>query len=74
MRSEKVSGDNRDGRSELPTVLEFLRPGNEPMVTCLHRLGRDTRNVLNLIHEAEQRGAFVIMLAPYLNAGRNEPQ
>ncbi len=53
IRSEKVSGATRDGRAELATVLEFLRPGDELMVTRLDRLGRDTRDVLNLIHEAE---------------------
>ncbi len=50
---------------ELATVLEFLRPGDELMVTRLDRLGRDTRDVLNLIHEAEQRGAFVTVLDPH---------
>ena len=67
VRSEKVSGGNRDGRVELATVLEFLRPGDELVVTRLDRLGRDTRDVLNLIHEAEQRGAFVTVLDPHVS-------
>jgi len=67
IRSEKVSGGSRDGRDELATVLEFLRPGDELMVTRLDRLGRDTRDVLNLIHEAEQRGAFVTVLDPHVS-------
>src|ERR1035437_365138 len=62
VRSEKVSGASRDGRNELSTVLEFLRPGDELVVTRLDRLGRDTRDVLNLVHECEQRGAFVTVL------------
>ncbi|WP_237481885.1 recombinase family protein [Lichenibacterium dinghuense] len=66
-RSEKVSGGSRDGRTELATVLEFLRPGDELVVTRLDRLGRDTRDVLNLIHEAEQRGAFVTVLDPHVS-------
>ncbi len=44
IRSEKVSGGSRDGRPELATVLEFLRPGDEVVVTRLDRLGRDTRD------------------------------
>ena len=44
IRSEKVSGGSRDGRTELATVLEFLRPGDELVVTRLDRLGRDTRD------------------------------
>ncbi|MCW6513065.1 recombinase family protein [Lichenifustis flavocetrariae] len=56
-----------DGRSELATVLQFLRPGDELVVTRLDRLGRDTRDVLNLIHECEQRGAFVTVLDPHVS-------
>jgi DNA invertase Pin-like site-specific DNA recombinase len=59
IRSEKMSGASRNGRNELATVLEFLRPGDELVVARLDRLGRDTRDVLNLIHECEQRGAYV---------------
>ena len=67
IRSEKVSGGSRDGRPELATVLEFLRPDDELVVTRLDRLGRDTRDVLNLIHEAEQRGAHVTVLDPHVS-------
>jgi DNA invertase Pin-like site-specific DNA recombinase len=67
IRSEKMSGASRDGRGELATVLEFLRPGDEQVVTRLDRLGRDTRDVLNLIHECEQRGAFVTVLDPHVS-------
>ncbi len=67
VRSEKLSGGSREGRAELATVLEFLRPGDELVVTRLDRLGRDTRDVLNLVHECEQRGAFVTVLDPHVS-------
>lgn len=67
VRSEKVSGASRDGRSELKTVIDFLRPDDELIVTRLDRLGRDTRDVLNIIHEVEQRGAFVTVLDPHVS-------
>ena len=67
IRSEKVSGGSREGRDELATIIEFLRPGDELVVTRLDRLGRDTRDVLNLIHEAEQRGAVVTVLDPHVS-------
>lgn len=67
VRSEKVSGASRDGRAELATVLVFLRPGDELVVTRLDRLGRDTRDVLNLIHECEQKGAFITVLDPHVS-------
>ncbi|WP_439603699.1 recombinase family protein [Shinella sp.] len=66
IRSEKISGGSREGRNELATVIEFLRPGDELVVTRLDRLGRDTRDVLNIVHECEQRGAFVTVLDPHV--------
>ena len=62
-----MSGGSREGRVELATVLAFLRPGDELVVTRLDRLGRDTRDVLNLIHECEQREAFVTVLDPHVS-------
>ncbi len=67
VRAEKVSGGSREGRSELATVIEFLRPGDELVVTRLDRLGRDTRDVLNIVHECNQRGAFVTVLDPHVS-------
>ncbi|WP_348627426.1 recombinase family protein [Rhizobium sp. N122] len=67
IRSEKVSGASREGRTELATIIEFLREGDELVVTRLDRLGRDTRDVLNIVHECEQRGAFVTILDPHVS-------
>jgi DNA invertase Pin-like site-specific DNA recombinase len=67
IRSEKLSGGSREGRVELETVIQFLRPGDELVVVRLDRLGRDTRDVLNLIHECEQRQAFVTVLDPHVS-------
>lgn len=64
IRSEKVSGGTREGRTELQTIIEFLREGDELLVTRLDRLGRDTRDVLNIVHDCQQRGAFVTILDP----------
>lgn len=36
-------------------------------MTRLDRLGRDTRDVLNLIYECEQKEAFVTALAPHVS-------
>lgn len=67
VRSEKVSGASREGREELATIIEFLRPGDELMVTRLDRLGRDTRDVLNIVHDVEQKGAFITVLDPHVS-------
>ncbi|MBX3576380.1 MAG: recombinase family protein [Rhizobiaceae bacterium] len=67
LRSEKVSGGSRHGRDELATIIAFLRPGDELVVTRLDRLGRSTRDVLNIVHECEQKGAHVTVLDPHVS-------
>jgi DNA invertase Pin-like site-specific DNA recombinase len=62
VRSEKVSGASRTGRAELATNPRVPAKGDELVVTRIDRLGRDTRDVLNLIHDVEQRGASVTVL------------
>jgi DNA invertase Pin-like site-specific DNA recombinase len=64
IRKEKVSGKSRDGRDELASILDFIRPGDELVVLKLDRLGRNTRDVLNLVHELDQKGAGLRVLEP----------
>jgi DNA invertase Pin-like site-specific DNA recombinase len=64
IRKESVSGRSRDGRSELNTILEFIQSGDTLTVVKLDRLGRSTRDVLNLVHELEGRGAHLRVLEP----------
>jgi DNA invertase Pin-like site-specific DNA recombinase len=64
IRQEKVSGKSRDGRSELSTVLDFIRAGDAMVVAKLDRLGRSTRDVLNVVYELEQKGAHLRVLEP----------
>src|SRR5688572_11336693 len=67
VRAEKISGASRDGRTELEIIIQFLRAGDELVVTRLDRLGRDTRDVLNIVHECDQRQAFVTVLDPHVS-------
>jgi len=67
IRSEKVSGASRDGRDELANVLDFLREGDTLVVHKLDRLGRSTRDVLNLVHEIEAKGAALRVLEPAID-------
>ena len=64
IRTEKASGKSRDGRNELARIMDFLREGDELVVVKLDRLGRSTRDVLNLVHELEARGAALTVLEP----------
>lgn len=67
IRTEKVSGKSREGRTELQTVLDFLRPGDVVTVVRLDRLGRDTRDVLNIAHEIKEKGASLKVLSPAID-------
>lgn len=64
VRSETGSGASRDGRTELETVLQFVRAGDELVVHRLDRLGRSTRDVLNLVYELDNKGASLRILEP----------
>ncbi|MFA1675254.1 recombinase family protein [Rhizobium mongolense] len=61
VRSETVSGASREGPGELETVMQFLRAGDELVVL---RIGRSTRDVLNLVHELDAKGASLRVLEP----------
>ncbi|MCM2457574.1 recombinase family protein [Rhizobium sp. CG4] len=67
IRSETGSGSTRKGRSELETIMDFLHAGDELIVVRLDRLGRSTRDVLNLAHELEEKGASLRVLEPEIS-------
>ena len=69
VRTEKVSGGSREGRGELASLMEFIRPLDTLVVVKLDRLGRNTRDVLNLVHELEQKGARLRVLEPAIDTG-----
>jgi DNA invertase Pin-like site-specific DNA recombinase len=69
VRTETVSGASRNGRSELASILDFFRPGDVLIVVKLDRLGRNTRDVLNLVHELEEKGASLRVLEPAIDTG-----
>ena len=51
----------------MQTILDFIRPGDTLVVVKLDRLGRSTRDVLNLVHELDQKGAALRILEPDVN-------
>ena len=69
IRAEKASGKAREGRSELEAIMTFIRSGDTLVVVKLDRLGRSTRDVLNLVHELEQKGASLKVLEPAIDTG-----
>lgn len=64
IRSEAASGASRDGRDELATILAFIKAGDELVVQRIDRLGRSTRDVLNIVHELDAKQASLRVLDP----------
>ncbi|AGY91002.1 resolvase [Spiribacter curvatus] len=56
VRQEKVSGTSTEGRKELGVLLEFLREGDELVVTRIDRLARSIRDLQNIVYELRVKG------------------
>jgi len=56
IRSEKNSGTQRGGRSELATLLEFLQKGDTLMVTRVDRLARSVADLQDIVHTLKAKG------------------
>jgi DNA invertase Pin-like site-specific DNA recombinase len=59
VRSEKVTGSTRQGRSELASIIAFLRPGDELVVTRIDRLARSIGDLQDLVREMRAKGAHL---------------
>lgn len=59
IRAEKASGTSRDGRSELETLIDFIRRGDTLVVTRIDRLARSLRDLQNIVHELRAKGAHL---------------
>ena len=57
VRSEKVSGTSTTGRNELRTLLDFLRDGDELVVTRIDRLARSIKDLQDIVFELREKGA-----------------
>ena len=53
---EKVSGTSTQGRDELNTLLEFMREGDELVITRIDRLARSVRDLQNIVYDLNKRG------------------
>jgi DNA invertase Pin-like site-specific DNA recombinase len=55
IRAEKASGTRRSGRTELQTLLEFLREGDTLVVTRIDRLARSVKDLQDIVHELKSK-------------------
>jgi DNA invertase Pin-like site-specific DNA recombinase len=56
VRAEKASGTSRAGRTELATLLDFLRRGDTLVVTRIDRLARSIKDLQDIVHTLKERG------------------
>ena len=57
IRAEKVSGTSTQGREELRTLLDFVRDGDELVVTRVDRLARSIADLQDVMRELKFKGA-----------------
>jgi DNA invertase Pin-like site-specific DNA recombinase len=56
IRSEKVSGTSRTGRDELGLLLQFMREGDELVVTRIDRLARSIGDLQDIVRDLRAKG------------------
>ncbi len=56
IREEKVSGASRKGRTELETLLQFMRKGDTLVVTRVDRLARSVKDLQDIVHDLKAKG------------------
>src|SRR5215208_3687358 len=57
VRAEKATGTSTKGRSELASILEFIRAGDELVVTRIDRLARSIGDLQDIVRTLRERGA-----------------
>ena len=72
VREEKVSGTSLKGRSELTTLLEFLREGDELVVTRIDRLARSMRDLQNIVYDLTEKGVHLSATEQSINTSTPE--
>jgi DNA invertase Pin-like site-specific DNA recombinase len=59
IRTEKRSGTTTRGRTELETVLDFLRAGDTLVVTKIDRLARSVGDLQTIVRAIRDKGAYL---------------
>jgi DNA invertase Pin-like site-specific DNA recombinase len=69
LRSEKVSGSSVNGRNELQNLMDFVRGGDEIVVTRIDRLARSVRDLQNLVYEMGRKGVSLRVTEQSVDTG-----
>ena len=69
---EKASGSDIHCRDEFRRMIDYAREGDTILVTKLDRFARNTRDLLNTIHELEEKGVTLKVLDQGLDTGNKQ--
>lgn len=66
---EHVSGKSLEGRSQLALLMDLVQNGDSIVVHRLDRLGRNVRDLINVVQTLRDKGATLEVLEPRLVIG-----
>lgn len=69
IRSEKASGTSRDARTELNTILDFVREGDCLVVTRIDRLARSLFDLEGIVRQLNAKGAKLKAIDQEIDTG-----
>ena len=69
VREEKASGTTTKGRSELATILDFLRAGDVLVVTRVDRLARSIADLQTIVRTIRDKGAALACTEQPIDTG-----
>jgi len=69
IRQEKASGTSTSGRPELATVLDFLRTGDQLVVTKVDRLARSLKDLQTITEAIRDKGASLVCVDQPVDTG-----
>lgn len=69
IREEKLSGTSTNGRTELATILDFLRPGDALVVTRIDRLARSIADLQTIVGTIKAKGAALVCTEQPVDTG-----
>lgn len=69
--TDKISGKSRAKRQALAELLEYIRDDDTVRIASMDRLGRDTRDLYNIVTEVTNKGAAVEFINENITVDKN---
>lgn len=69
--TDKISGQSRAKRQALADLLEYIRDDDTVWIASMDRLGRDTRDLYNIVAEITDKGAAVEFVNENITVDKN---